>query len=162
VAALANDGVMMRPYIVQAVTDANGRPIRKVVPEALGQAVSVNTARAVRRIMRTVITPGGTGAQADLDGYSVSGKTGTAQKIGKDGTYDPHAYVASFVGFAPTERPALAVLVAVDEPKGNHYGGVVAAPAFRQIIKETLGYLNIEPGEQLKRLRVSRDIKVNG
>jgi len=162
VAALANDGLMMRPHIVRAVADANGRPIRKVSPEAVRQVVSVNTARSIRRIMRTVITPGGTGVQADLDGYTVSGKTGTAQKIGKDGTYAANAYVASFVGFAPTERPALAVLVVVDEPKQNHYGGQVAAPAFKQIIKETLSYLNIAPADSLKRLRVSRDVKVNG
>ncbi len=162
VAALANDGLMMRPHIVQAVTDFNGRPIRKVEPEAVAQVVSVNTARSVRRIMRTVITPGGTGVEADLDGYSVCGKTGTAQKIGKDGTYSPNAYVASFVGFAPTERPALAVLVVVDEPQNGHYGGSVAAPAFKQIIKETLSYLNIAPDDGLQRLRVSRDIKVNG
>jgi cell division protein FtsI (penicillin-binding protein 3) len=162
VAALANDGLMMRPHIVQAVTDANGRPLRKVTPVAVRQVVSVNTARSVRRIMRTVITPGGTGVEADLDGFSVCGKTGTAQKIGKDGTYSPDAYVASFAGFAPTERPALAVLVVVDEPKGNHYGGSVAAPAFKQIIKETLSYLNIAPADGLQRLQVSRDIKVNG
>ena len=162
VAALANDGLMMRPHIVQAITDFNGRPIRKVAPEAVAQVVSVNTSRSVRRIMRTVITPGGTGVEADLDGYSVCGKTGTAQKIGKDGTYSPNAYVASFVGFAPTERPALAVLVVVDEPQNGHYGGSVAAPAFKQIIKETLSYLNIAPDDGLQRLRVSRDIKVNG
>ncbi len=162
VAALANDGLMMRPHILQAITDGNGRPIRTIEPEPVEQVVSAGTARSVRRIMRTVITSGGTGVKADLDGYSVSGKTGTAQKIDKNGQYAPNRYVASFVGFAPTERPALAVLVVVDEPVGNHYGGIVAAPAFKQIVKETLSYLNISPANGLQKLRVSRDIKVNG
>ncbi len=161
VAALANDGLMMQPYIVQAVTDPNGKPLRTVEPVAARQVVSADTARTVRRIMRTVITPGGTGVEADLEGYDVSGKTGTAQKI-TGGKYDHKRYVSSFVGFAPTERPALAVLVVVDEPQDTIYGGLVAAPAFKKIIKETLGYMNIAPAGGLQKLRVSRDIKVNG
>ncbi len=162
VAALANDGLMMKPHIVQAVTDPNGRPIRTVEPAAAKQVVSVGTAHTVRRIMRSVITEGGTGVEADLDGYNVSGKTGTAQKIEPGGQYARNKYVASFVGFAPTERPALAVLVVVDEPQETHYGGAVAAPAFKRIIQETLSYLNIAPVDGLKKLRVSRDIKVSG
>ncbi len=162
VAALANNGLMMRPHILQAITDTSGRPLRTVEPEPVGQVISAATARSVRRIMHTVITEGGTGVNADLDGYSVGGKTGTAQKIDKTGNYAAHRYVASFVGFAPTERPALAVLVVVDEPKGQYYGGIVAAPAFRQIVKETLSYLNIPPDNELQKLRVSRDIKVSG
>ncbi len=162
VGTVANNGLMMRPRMVQAINDADGRPIRTFEPEAIRQVVSAGTARSVRRIMRTVITEGGTGVKADLDGYSVSGKTGTAQKIDKNGRYAPDRYVASFVGFAPTEQPALAVLVMVDEPKGNHYGGIVAAPAFKQIVKESLSYLNIAPARGLHKLRVSRDIRVNG
>ncbi len=162
VAAVANDGLMMQPHIVQAVTDPNGRPIHTVEPVAVKQVVSESTARNVRRIMRTVITEGGTGAVADLDGYDVCGKTGTAQKIEPSGQYARNKYVASFIGFAPTERPALAVLVVVDEPQKIHYGSVVAAPAFKRIIKETLSYLNIAPVDGLQRLRVSRDIRVSG
>lgn len=162
VSAMANDGLMMKPYIVQAVTDPNGRLLRNIEPQAVRQAVTVETARTVRRIMRTVISPGGTGMEAALDGYDVCGKTGTAQKIDKDGRYAPHKYVASFVGFAPAQQPALAVLVVVDEPKGIYYGGIVAAPVFKKIIKESLGYLNIQPGSSMQKLRVSREIKVNG
>lgn len=162
VGAVANDGVMMRPYIVQAVTNPNGRLVRKVEPEVVRQVISADTARTLRRILRTVITEGGTGVQADLPDYPVSGKTGTAQKIGKDGKYSHDRYVSSFIGFAPTEHPALAVLVVVDEPKDVVYGGVVAAPAFRQIVKEALAYLNAVPAGPNPRLRVSRDIKVSG
>lgn len=162
VSALANDGVMMRPYIVQAVTDPNGRPVRTVAPESGRQVVSPDTARAVRRIMRTVITPGGTGVKADLADYNVSGKTGTAQKIDKNGRYSADRFVSSFVGFAPTEQPALAVLVVIDEPQGTFYGGDVAAPAFKQIIHKTLSYLNITPSDGVQKLRVSRDVNVSG
>jgi cell division protein FtsI (penicillin-binding protein 3) len=162
VSALANDGLMMQPYIVQAITDPNGRPLRNVEPETVRQVVSAETARTVRRIMRTVITPGGTGIEADLEGYEVCGKTGTAQKIDENGRYAPNKYVASFVGFAPTKQPALAVLVVVDEPKGTYYGGLVAAPAFKKIIKESLSYMNIAPSDGMQKLRVSREIKVSG
>jgi cell division protein FtsI (penicillin-binding protein 3) len=161
-AALANDGLMMKPYIVQAVTDPNGRPIRTIEPVAVKQVVSVGTAHQVRRIMRSVITEGGTGVEADLDGYNVCGKTGTAQKIEPNGQYAHNKYVASFVGFAPTERPALAAIVVVDEPRDIYYGGTVAAPAFKRIIKDALSYLNISPADGLQKLRVSRDIKVSG
>lgn len=162
VAALANDGLMMQPYIVQAITDPNGRLIRNVEPKSVKQVVSAKTARAVRRIMRTVITPGGTGVNAELDGFDVCGKTGTAQKIDENGQYAENKYVSSFVGFAPAQQPELAVVVIVDEPQGIHYGGIVAAPAFKKIIKETLSYLNILPNNGMKKLRVSWEIKVSG
>ena len=162
-AALANDGMLMQPYLVQAVTDANGRPIRKIEPQPRHQVVSPDTARTVRHIMRTVVTPEGTGTEAELEGYEVCGKTGTAQKIGSNGQYARNRYVASFLGFAPTERPVLVVLVVVDEPKKDfYYGGLVAAPAFRKIIKETMSYLNITPQDTMTKLRVSRDIKQSG
>lgn len=162
VAALANDGLMMQPYVVQAITDANGQPVRTIAPKSVRQVVSANTARSVRRIMRTVITPGGTGVKADLKGYAVSGKTGTAQKIDSKGQYAEDRYVASFVGFAPTEHPALAVLVVIDEPQGTFYGGLVAAPAFKLIVQQSLSYLNIAPSDGGQKLRVSRDVNVNG
>lgn len=162
VAAVANDGLMMKPYIVQAVTDANGGLIRNVEPEAVNQVVAAKTARTMRRIMRTVITPGGTGINAELEGYDVCGKTGTAQKIDENGTYASNKYVSSFVGFAPAQQPALAVVVVVDEPRGTHYGGIVAAPAFKRIIKESLSYLNIVPNNGMQKLRVEKEIKVSG
>ena len=154
-AALANDGVMMQPYILQAVTDPNGRLIQSTEPRVVRQVVSAQTARTVRHIMRTVVTDGGTGVQADLEGYTVCGKTGTAQKIDRTGTYSKDRYVASFLGFAPTEHPALVVLVVVDEPDDIKYGGTVAAPAFKQIVKETLSYLNIAPSNGFRKLRVA-------
>ncbi len=161
-AAIANDGVLMRPYLVQAVTDDQGRTVREIKPESLGRVVSARTADTVRTILRTVVTEGGTGVKAEVNGYSVCGKTGTAQKLEPDGGYAQDRYIASFVGFAPAERPAIAVLVVVDEPKGTIYGGLVAAPAFSRIVKETLGYLNVPPSNDWQKLQVSRETKING
>jgi cell division protein FtsI (penicillin-binding protein 3) len=161
-AALANDGMMMQPYLVQAVTDPNGRPLRTFQPQTVRQVVSADTARTVRRMMRSAIQPGGTGVEADLAGYEVGGKTGTAQKIGTDGKYSKDLFISSFLGIVPTERPVLVGLVIVDEPKAKHYGGYVAAPAFRQIVKEAVSYLNIAPADGLQKLRVSRDGGIKG
>jgi cell division protein FtsI (penicillin-binding protein 3) len=157
---VANDGVLMRPYVVKAVTDSHGRPVRTFAPETVRQAVSVQTAQTLRRMMRTVVTEGGTGVRADVGGYPVGGKTGTAQKSSPDGGYAKNAFVASFVGFAPTERPVITVLVVVDEPQDTNYGGLVAAPAFSRIVKETLGYLNVPPVDM--EVKGYREIQADG
>jgi cell division protein FtsI (penicillin-binding protein 3) len=158
--ALANDGVLMRPYVVKAVTDANGKTVQTFAPETVRQAVSIQTAQTLRRIMRSVVTEGGTGVRAEVGGYPVAGKTGTAQKSDIGGGYAKNAFVASFLGFAPTEHPVITVLVIVDEPKDINYGGIVAAPAFSRIVKETLGYLNVPPGEL--EMKGYREIQADG
>ena len=99
----------------------------------------------VNRIMQTVITEGGTGTTAALDGYTISGKTGTAQKIDESRTYTNGKYLSSFLGFAPAAKPVAVILVVIDEPQNAHYGGTVAAPTFRKIAHETLQYLNVPP-----------------
>jgi cell division protein FtsI (penicillin-binding protein 3) len=153
--AVANKGILMRPYVVQAITNYNGRLIKSFGPKRIRRAVSEKTARTLSRIMQTVITEGGTGANAALEGYSVCGKTGTAQKIDENGRYSNEKYMASFVGFAPVENPKIAVLVVVDEPQKQHYGGTVAAPAFRAIAQKTLDYLHIAPKRKTDKLMVS-------
>jgi cell division protein FtsI (penicillin-binding protein 3) len=160
--AIANDGLLMKPMLVREITDRDGRTVQRFSPEPARRVVSSHTAATVRRILKTVITEGGTGVNAALDGYSVCGKTGTAQKIDKSGTYAKERYLSSFLGFAPADHPELAILVIVDEPRTQTYGGVVAAPAFRRIALETLGYLNIPPGPDADRLRVSRGGRANG
>ncbi|MGD9309687.1 MAG: penicillin-binding protein 2 [Desulfosarcina sp.] len=160
--AIANDGLLMKPMLVKAITDRKGQPVKQYAPEPVRRAVSSQSAVTVRRILKTVITEGGTGVNAALEGYSVCGKTGTAQKIDGSGTYAKGRFLASFVGFAPADRPELAILVLVDEPKEQTYGGIVAAPAFRQIALETLSYLNIPPGPDADRLQVSRGNRANG
>ncbi len=141
--AIANDGILMAPYIVQAITDQNGRLIKSSSPRMVRRVVSPETARSVKKIMATVTTEGGTGVNAAMEGYSVCGKTGTAQKIDEKGTYSKEKYIASFLGFIPAEDPELAVLVVIDEPMGKHYGSIVAAPAFKRIAHETVNYMNI-------------------
>jgi cell division protein FtsI (penicillin-binding protein 3) len=148
VSSIANNGILMKPYVVQAITDQNGRLIENFQPQKVRTVISPETARTIKRIMQTVITEGGTGVNAALEGYTACGKTGTAQKIDKTGRYARGKYVASFVGFAPAENPAVAILVIVDEPKEEHYGGTVAAPAFRKIATDTLNYLNIPPSRR--------------
>lgn len=160
--AIANDGMLMKPLLVKEIADRNGVTVQRLAPEAVRRVVSAATAATMRRILKTVIADGGTGVNAALEGYAVGGKTGTAQKIDESGTYSKGRYLSSFVGFAPADQPEVAILVIVDEPKRQSYGGVVAAPAFRQIALETLGYLNIPPGPDADRLRVSRGSRTNG
>jgi cell division protein FtsI (penicillin-binding protein 3) len=155
--AIANDGVLMRPRIVQAITDQQGQILRQFPPEEVRRAVSPQTAATLKEILQTVMLPGGTGVNAALDGYSACGKTGTARKIDENGTYTNDRHVASFIGFAPADNPQVAVLVVIDEPKAQIYGGAVAAPVFKKIAQSALGYLNVPPQPVGERLRVALD-----
>jgi membrane peptidoglycan carboxypeptidase len=101
-------------------------------------------ARTMLSIMRGVTEQGGTAKQAAIEGYTVGGKTGTAQKVA-NGHYDPTKWVSSFVGVVPAEDPRLAIMVIVDEPQGGHLGGAVAAPIFKQIAEPALRYLHVPP-----------------
>ena len=162
VAAIANDGILMKPRVVRAITDPRGRTVREFKPQALSRVVSSRTAAQLTRMMALVVAEGGTGTQARLEGYSAGGKTGTAQKIGPSGTYADDRYVSSFVGLAPLEDPRLAILVVLDEPRDGYYGGVVAAPVFRRIAQEVLGYLNVKPSTPTPRMTVSHRSEVTG
>jgi cell division protein FtsI (penicillin-binding protein 3) len=162
VSAIANDGILMRPHIVQAVTDQHGKPIKTFKPQRVRRAISEQTALRVRNIMKTVITKGGTGVNAAIEGYTVSGKTGTARKIDDSGNYSNKKHVASFVGFTPSDNAEIAIVVVIDEPQKEYYGSTVAAPAFKKIAQETLNYLGIPPQGTTDQLRVSRDSEVSG
>jgi len=162
VSAIANDGILMKPRIVQAITNQNGDPLKQFQPQAVRRVISENTARTLKAIMKTVTTEGGTGVNAALEGYTVGGKTGTARKLDDSGTYSNTRHIASFVGFTPAEDPALAILVILDEPKGQYYGGTVAAPVFRRIAREALNYLNIPSQSGKKRFAASRGIEARG
>jgi cell division protein FtsI (penicillin-binding protein 3) len=142
VSAIANDGVLMRPYIVQAITDSSGGIVKSYSPHIVRQAISPATARTVSRILETVTQEGGTGTAAALETVRVAGKTGTAQKTDETGRYARGKFNSSFVGFFPVENPQAAILVVIDEPRKGHYGGTVAAPAFKKIALELMNYLN--------------------
>jgi cell division protein FtsI (penicillin-binding protein 3) len=130
--AIANGGVMHRPHVIQG----DPAPARRVI--------SRSTSAQVSRMLEGVLSAGGTAEEAQVEGYTLAGKTGTAEKAIKGG-YSKSAYVASFIGFAPAHDPRLLVTVMVDEPQGQIYGGLVAAPAFEKIVSFALPYLRIPP-----------------
>jgi cell division protein FtsI (penicillin-binding protein 3) len=162
VSAIANDGVLMKPYIVKEVSDQYGQPVRHYEPKQVRRVISARNAAIIKSIMQSVTTKGGTGVNAALDRYSVGGKTGTARKLDEKGQYSQSKHVASFVGFTPARNPAIALLVIIDEPKEIYYGGVVAAPLFKKIAQQTLNYLNIAPENGTIKFRVSRENGANG
>jgi len=160
--AIANKGVLMKPYIVQAITAQNGRLIKSFGPRRVRRVISEKTAQTLAEIMKTVITKGGTGVNAALEGHSVCGKTGTAQKIGENGTYADGKYVSSFVGFLPDNISKAVILVVINEPEKQHYGSMVAAPAFKKIASKIIDYMNICPKTKTGRLIVSLKDQVRG
>ncbi len=145
VSAIANNGVLMKPYIVKEIRSPDGKQSKRFGPQRKRRIISNETAKKLKIIMSAVIESDGTGKAAATEGYTAGGKTGTAQKLDENGMYTSSRYLASFVGFAPLENPEIAILVVVDEPQKSHYGGEVAGPAFKTIAQKTLNYLNIPP-----------------
>jgi cell division protein FtsI (penicillin-binding protein 3) len=135
-AAIANRGLWVRPHLVDHVGDGPAKAPRR------HRVVSRWVARQIMAMLKNVVAEGGTGTLAEVPGYQVAGKTGTAAKPDQHGGYSDSRYVASFVGVVPASRPRLVILVSVDEPQGAIWGGVVAAPAFSQIAKFGLQYLD--------------------
>ncbi len=142
VSSVANGGTLYEPRIVRAtITDGQRE---QVAPKALRRTVSERTAAQLTAIMEAVVDRG-TATRAQIQGYTVAGKTGTAHKV-VDGRYSQSEYNASFIGFVPSRKPALAIVVLVDSPHGNGYmGGVVAAPVFKRIAEASLRHLGVAP-----------------
>jgi cell division protein FtsI/penicillin-binding protein 2 len=137
-ATIANGGVLVRPHLIERV---DGQPVAaKKKRRVISRAVSAQMLSMLRGVVLE-----GTGTEAAIPGYTVAGKTGTAAKIESNGRYSTTRYVASFVGLVPATKPRLVVMVMVDEPRGNIYGGVVAAPAFREIARFNLQHLEVPP-----------------
>jgi stage V sporulation protein D (sporulation-specific penicillin-binding protein) len=142
VGAVANQGNLMKPYLVKQVVGRDGQVLQQNQPVAVRQVITPETARRLCAILEGEVV-NGTGKNAFIEGYRVGGKTGTAQKIAPGGGYLANEYVASFVGFAPAQKPRLLCLVVVDAPQGYpYYGGWVAAPVFQAIMKDALRYLD--------------------
>ena len=136
--AIANGGVLMRPWIVRAVVDAHGKTVRESRPEEIRRVMSPETARTLTQFLQGAVERG-TGVNAQLEGVHVAGKTGTAQKAIEGGRgYAPGEYVSSFIGFLPAGDPKVVCLVSVDTPRGGYYGSQVAAPAFKRIMDRVL------------------------
>lgn len=150
IAAVANHGVMMKPYIVSEIRDAKGSLLKEVMPQAKRRVVSPETSRTLTAVLEGVVTDG-TGAKAAIPGFRVAGKTGTAQKIDpKTGAYSSTQLIASFVGYVPADAPRLAMIVVIDEPQGDSWGGVVSAPVFRRVGEQVLTYLGVSRDDQIK------------
>ncbi len=148
--AIANGGLLMKPYVVERVTGENGRVLLERRPELVRRVASRATARTVAGILKGVVAEGGTGTRAALAGFEAAGKTGTSQKADKmKGGYSKTKRVASFVGFVPADEPRFVLLTLVDEPTVNVYGGVVAAPLFRRIAGPALHALGATPSRRL-------------
>ncbi|MGD0843434.1 MAG: penicillin-binding protein [Geobacteraceae bacterium] len=160
VSAVANGGILMKPYVVEKISDENGVEMEQISPQERRRVISPETARVMARMMEGVATEGGTGMNAAVEGYRVAGKTGTAQKVDPvTRGYSVDKRTASFVGFIPADNPKLVILVVVDEPKTSPYGGVVAAPAFSAIAQQSLCYLKVPPDPALKTRHETIEVK---
>jgi len=141
---IANNGRMMRPYLVSRIESPQGQILRQYQPQFVRSVVSPQTAQQVTEALKAVVSPEGTGNLAALDRYTVAAKTGTAQKS------DGHSYVAgryysSMIGFFPADAPRFVIAVALDEPQNGYYAGTVAAPVFRSIAEQIAACLQIPP-----------------
>ncbi len=155
VSAIANGGYLAKPHVVR---ETRRGPLQQVnfEPEPTPKRVLSPETTALIKSMLTGVVTRGTGKAAQLEGFSSAGKTGTAQKIEPNGRYSHSKFIASFVGFAPIEKPVIAVVVTIDEPRGLYYGGEVAAPVFRGIAEKSLRYLSVSPDQPLRSTQIAK------
>lgn len=144
VSAVINGGKLFKPFVSKAwIQPDTGMILEESKPQLVRQVISEQTSKKVREALEKVVAQG-TGQKAFLDGYRVGGKTGTAQKV-VNGRYSKNEHIVSFIGFAPADDPKLVVYVAIDNPQGIQFGGVVAAPVVRNIMADALPYLGVQP-----------------
>lgn len=147
-AAIANQGWLMRPMIVKQLQERDGSVVQRYAPERIRQVVSEKAAQEMIEALKTVPTKDGTAPDAAMKNYVVAGKTGTAQKA-ENGAYVHGKYISSFIGFFPADNPELCISIVMDEPKEGYYGGRVCGPVFREIAERCASYLNIPPDPKL-------------
>lgn len=158
--SIANGGYLMKPYVVKKLLNDDGSTMKEVVPTIRRRILSADTVKIMKKILKGVTEKGGTGVNASLSGYTVAGKTGTAQKVDlvKGGYGD--GYLSSFMGFLPVDSPRLTMFIAIDEPEGLFYGGQVAAPLFREIARQVMPYLGVLPDYQDSKPLMTRTAQV--
>jgi cell division protein FtsI/penicillin-binding protein 2 len=145
--AIANGGTLMEPHIAKALM-RDGEIIKENKPKKIRRVISEKTSQQMMEMLKLVVESG-TGKKAALEGFDVAGKTGTAQKyITETQSYSKTEFISSFIGYAPAHAPRLAILVMIDNPKGLHWGGVVAAPVFLEIVKKSLRHLNVPSSKE--------------
>ena len=142
ISVIANGGQLMKPYIIDSVRNNQGCVIKQNKPVLIRKVISVDTAMRIKKILTGVIEEG-TGKLGKVLGFSAAGKTGTAQKLEPNGSYSHSKFVASFIGFLPAEDPLLTIVVTVDEPHPDYFGGVVAAPVFQKVAGDVIRYLKV-------------------
>jgi len=142
ISAIANGGFLVSPYVVARVVSQDGTLVREMERSAPVQFLRSETAEEVQDMLVSVVESG-TGQQARVQGLTVAGKTGTAQKIEPNGRYSHSRFVASFVGFGPVPDPRFVAVVNIDEPRTTYYGGSVAAPMWGRLVKRLASYLEL-------------------
>ena len=156
--AVANGGYLMKPYMVKEIISAEGNVIRENKPEVESRVISYDTSMEMTRILERVVEEG-TGKKAAIPGYKVAGKTGTAQMPDPvNGGYYQDRYIASFIGFAPSDDPKLTLVVVVEAPKVMTHGGSVSAPIFKQIAEKVLFHMGVSPRKELVGAKVMPDL----
>lgn len=150
ISVIANGGQLMKPYIIKEIRDKQGEVLKRYQPHLVNKTISLDTANRIKKILTGAVEEG-TGKMAKMEGFTAAGKTGTAQKLEPNGTYSHSKFIASFIGFAPAEDPVVTIVVCVDEPHPYYFGGVVAAPVFKNVAGDVIKYLksNQEPREAI-------------
>ncbi|MFA5961808.1 MAG: penicillin-binding protein 2 [Parcubacteria group bacterium] len=144
--AIANNGILLKPQIIDKVMHDDGS-VTQIAPEEVRRVISQQSAYETTQMLRSVVTDGH-GKQADVPGYLVGGKTGTAQVVGPSGGYEDGMNIGSFAGFAPTDNPKFTMLVRLDDPKAVEWAESSAAPTFGELMKFLLEYYHIEPTQE--------------
>jgi cell division protein FtsI/penicillin-binding protein 2 len=159
-ATIANGGKLITPRIVKSITTEDGKTITTFTPTVLRQVISPETAAQVGNALRGVVSDRGTASAAAVPGFTISGKTGTAQKVDPKGGYEHGKYVVSFSGYLPADHPEFVGLVVLDDAKTKNpelnYGGLVAGPIFARIAEKAARYLDLQPHEELAKPSAGR------
>jgi len=154
-ATIANGGKLIVPRIVKSITTAEGKTISSLSPVVLRQVISSETAKEISDALRGVVSDAGTAAAAAVPGFTIAGKTGTAEKVDPRGGYEQGKYVVSFVGYLPAEHPEFVGLVVLDDAHTSkpelNYGGLVAGPIFARLAEKAARYLDLEPHEEIRK-----------
>jgi cell division protein FtsI/penicillin-binding protein 2 len=154
-ATIANGGKLIMPRIVKSITTSDGKSISSLSPVVLRQVISPETAREIGDALRGVVSDSGTAAAAAVPGFTIAGKTGTAQKVDPRGGYEEGKYVVSFAGYLPAEHPEFVGLVVLDDAHTSkpelNYGGLVAGPIFSHLAEKAARYLDLEPHEEIRK-----------
>jgi cell division protein FtsI (penicillin-binding protein 3)/stage V sporulation protein D (sporulation-specific penicillin-binding protein) len=154
-AAIANGGKLITPRIVKSIATDDGKTISSLSPVVLRQVISPQTARQIGDALRGVVSDRGTAAVAAVPGFTIAGKTGTAQKVDPKGGYEKGKYVVSFSGYLPADHPEFVGLVVLDDAHTSkpelNYGGLVSGPIFSRIAEKAARYLDLQPHEEIRK-----------